>query len=146
VSVEAICWALNLAPVPASQGGQPSSACKFVLVGLANHAGPGGTGAFPSAASRSGRCARAWIGWRLGGSSGPCDPDIVAARIERADRRPKGWDLDRSLIRDDLTEVHIAALGHRFPGPVRQGRGGGLPGCRRRADRGGNRRTRTSCG
>jgi Helix-turn-helix domain len=51
VSVEAICWALNLAPVPAGRGGQPSSACKFVLVGLANHAGPGGTGAFPSAAT-----------------------------------------------------------------------------------------------
>ena len=27
VSVEAISWALNLAPVPADQGGQPSSAC-----------------------------------------------------------------------------------------------------------------------
>jgi hypothetical protein len=43
-SVEAISWALNLAPVPAGRGGQPSSACKFVLVGLANHAGPDGTG------------------------------------------------------------------------------------------------------
>jgi hypothetical protein len=51
VSVEAISWALNLAPVPADRGGQPSSACKFVLVGLANHAGPDGTGAFPSAAT-----------------------------------------------------------------------------------------------
>jgi hypothetical protein len=40
VSVEAICWALNLAPVPAGRGGQPSTACKFVLVGLASHAGP----------------------------------------------------------------------------------------------------------
>ena len=40
MSVEAISWALNLAPVPADRGGQPSSACKFVLVGLANHAGP----------------------------------------------------------------------------------------------------------
>jgi Helix-turn-helix domain len=51
VSVEAISWALNLAPVPADRGGQPSSACKFVLVGLANHAGPDGTGAFPSVAT-----------------------------------------------------------------------------------------------
>jgi DNA-binding transcriptional regulator PaaX len=48
MSVEAISWALNLAPVPADRGGQPSSACKFVLVGLANHAGPDGTAAFPS--------------------------------------------------------------------------------------------------
>jgi hypothetical protein len=39
VRVEAISWALNLAPVPADRGGQPSSACTFVLVGLANHAG-----------------------------------------------------------------------------------------------------------
>lgn len=34
--------ALNLDPV--GQGGRPSSACKFVHVGLANHAGPDGTG------------------------------------------------------------------------------------------------------
>jgi hypothetical protein len=45
VSVEAISWALNMAPVPADRGGQPSSACKFVLVGLANHARPDRTGA-----------------------------------------------------------------------------------------------------
>jgi hypothetical protein len=51
VSVEAISWALNLAPVPGDRSGQPSSACKFVLVGLANHAGPDGTGAFPSVAT-----------------------------------------------------------------------------------------------
>ena len=38
-------------PVPANPGGQPSSACKLVLVGLANHAGPDGTGAFPSVAT-----------------------------------------------------------------------------------------------
>jgi hypothetical protein len=51
VSVEAISWALNLAPVSADRGGQPSTACKFVLVGLANHARPDGTGAFPSVAT-----------------------------------------------------------------------------------------------
>ena len=51
MSVEAISWALNLAPVPADRGGQPSSACKFVLVGLAHHAGADGTGAFPSVAT-----------------------------------------------------------------------------------------------
>jgi hypothetical protein len=43
VSVEVTSWALNLAPVPADRGGQPSTACKFVLPGLANHAGPDGT-------------------------------------------------------------------------------------------------------
>jgi helix-turn-helix protein len=51
VSVEAISWALNIAPVPVDRGGQPSSACKFVLVGLANHSGPDGAGAFPSVAT-----------------------------------------------------------------------------------------------
>ena len=49
MSVEAISWALNLAP--ARPGGQPSRARKFVLAALANHAGPDGTGAFPSAAT-----------------------------------------------------------------------------------------------
>jgi hypothetical protein len=43
VSVEAIFWALNLAPVPAGRGGQPSTACKFVLVGLADHTEPDST-------------------------------------------------------------------------------------------------------
>jgi Helix-turn-helix domain len=51
MSVEAISSALNLAPVPADRRGQPSSACKFVLVALANHAGPDGSGAFPSVAT-----------------------------------------------------------------------------------------------
>ena len=46
MSVEAISWALNLPPVPANR-----VACKFVLAGLANHAGPDGTGAFPSVAT-----------------------------------------------------------------------------------------------
>ena len=44
MSAEAISWALNLAPVPVGRGGQPSSECKFVPVGLAIHAGPDGTG------------------------------------------------------------------------------------------------------
>jgi hypothetical protein len=35
VSVEAISWALTLDPIPAGRGGQPSTACKFVLVRLA---------------------------------------------------------------------------------------------------------------
>jgi hypothetical protein len=51
VSVEAISWAINLAPVPADSTGRPSSPCRFVLVGLANHTGPDGTGAFPSVAT-----------------------------------------------------------------------------------------------
>jgi pyocin large subunit-like protein len=99
VSVEAISWALNLAPVPADRGGQPSSACKFVLVGLANHAGPDGTGAFPSVATLvrytglSERTVRTCLDrLEAEGIIQACDPDIIAARIKRAGRRPKGWD------------------------------------------------------
>ncbi len=99
---------LNLALVPADRGGPPaSSACKFVLVGLANHAELDGVGVFPSVATlvrytacRGGRCAPAWTGWGPG-IIRRCDPDVATARIKRADRRPEGWDLDLSLIRDD---------------------------------------------
>jgi hypothetical protein len=116
VSVEAVSWALNLAPVPPDRSGQPSSACKFVLVGLANHAGPDGTGAFPSVATLvrytalSERTVRTCLD-RLEAAEliAPCDPAIVAARIRRADRRPQGWDLNLSLrrheLRDELDEV-----------------------------------------
>src|SRR5260370_37807181 len=84
VSVEAISWALNLAPVPADRGGQPSSACKFVLVGLANHPGPDGTGAFPSVASLvrytglSERPVRTGLGrLEAPGILSPCGPGIL---------------------------------------------------------------------
>jgi hypothetical protein len=46
--VEAIPWALNLAPVPRDHGGKPNPACKAVLIGLANHASPDGKDTFPS--------------------------------------------------------------------------------------------------
>jgi len=123
VSVEAISWALNLAPVPADRGGQPSSACKFVLVGLANHAGPDGTAAFPSVATLvrytglSERTVRTCLD-RLAAEDiiSPCDPDIVAARIKRADRRPQGWDLNLALVSEDLDDVAVAVLEHQFPG------------------------------
>ena len=125
MSVEAISWALNLAPVPADRNGQPSSACKFVLVGLANHAGPDGTGAFPAVATLvrytglSERTVQTCLDrLEAAGVISPCDPDIVAARIKRADRRPQGWDLDLTLVRDDLTEAEIAVLERQFPGLV----------------------------
>lgn len=123
MSVEAISWALNLAPLPAGRGGQPSSACKFVLVGLANHAGPDGSGAFPSARTLmrytglSERTVRACLGrLEAAGLIRGCDPAVVAARIRRADRRPKGWDLDLTQIRVDLAEDEAAALERQFPG------------------------------
>jgi len=46
----------------------------------------------------------------------PCDPGIVAARIKRADRRPKGWDLDLAQVRSDLTGTEAAVLERQFPG------------------------------
>ncbi len=147
MSVEAVSWALNLAPVPADRGSRPSSACKFVLVGLANHAGPDGTGAFPSVATLvrytglSERTVRTCLD-RLAavGIIAPCDPDVVAARIKRADRRPQGWDLNLSLVRDDLDEAAVAVLEHQFRGWAsgsprprsRELAAGGLTGCNHR--------------
>jgi Helix-turn-helix domain len=123
VSVEATSWALNLAPVPADRGGQRSSACRFVLVGLANHAGPDGTGAFPSVATLvrytrlSERTVRTCLDrLEAEGIISPCDPGIVAAWIKRADRRPQGWDLNLSLVRNDLDDAAVAVLEHQFPG------------------------------
>jgi hypothetical protein len=146
LSVEAISRALNLAPVPAGRGGQPSSACKLVLVGLASHAGPDGTGAFPSVATlvrytgRSERTVRTCLD-RLaaGGIISPGDPDIVAARIKRADRRPQGWDLNLSLVRHDLGAAAVAVLDRQLPGLGNRARRGravtaGLTGCSRHAD------------
>jgi hypothetical protein len=46
----------------------------------------------------------------------PCDPEIVAARIKRADRRPQGWDLNLSLVRDDLDEAEAAIWERQLPG------------------------------
>ena len=123
MSVEAISWALNLAPVPADRGGQRSSACKFVLVCLANHGGPDGTGAFPSVATLvrytglSERTVRTCLDrLEAAGIISPGDPDIVAARIKRADRRPQGWDLNLSLVRHDLDNAAVAVLDRQLPG------------------------------
>jgi hypothetical protein len=94
-----------------------------VLVGLANHAGPDGTGAFPSVATLvrytglSERTVRTCLDrLEAAGIVSPCDPGIVAARIKRADRRPQGWNLNLSLVRDDLDDAAIAVLEHQFPG------------------------------
>jgi hypothetical protein len=47
-----------------------------------------------------------------------CDPDIVAARIKRADRRAQGWDLNLTLVRHDLDDEAAVAAGleRQFPG------------------------------
>jgi len=91
---------------------RPSSACKFVLVGLANHAGPDGAGAFPSVATLvrytglSERTVRTCLDrLEAEGIVSPCDPDIVAARIKRADRRPQGWDMNRRPLRPEVSQA-----------------------------------------
>jgi hypothetical protein len=114
-----------------------------VLVGLANHAGPDGTAAFPSVATLvrytglAERTVRTCLD-RLAaeGIIWPCDPGIVAARIKRADSRPQGWDLNLSLARHDLDDAAVAVLEHQFPGlgarlaaaaqPDADGRSGGV--------------------
>jgi hypothetical protein len=123
VSVEAISWALNLAPVPRDRGGKPNPACKAVLIGLANHAAPDGKDAFPSVRTLvrytdlSERTVRTALD-RLEGAGiiQPCDPAVVAAKIKRADQRPQGWDLGMHLIRDDLGHEDLAVLERQFPG------------------------------
>lgn len=123
MSIEALAWALNLAPVPVDKNGKPSSACAAVLQGLANHADADGIGAFPSVATLvrytrlSERTVQASLS-RLAESRiiRPCSPEIIAARIRRADRRPRGWDLDLTLVRDDLTDEDITNLERQFPG------------------------------
>ncbi len=123
MSVEAISWALNLAPVPRDRSGKRNPACKAVLVGLANHAAPDGKEAFPSVrtlvrytdlSERTVRTALDQL--EAEGIIRPCDPAIVAAKIKRADQRPQGWDLAMHLIRDDLDEEDLAALERQFPG------------------------------
>ncbi|MFI6100865.1 helix-turn-helix domain-containing protein [Lentzea sp. NPDC051213] len=98
MSIEAIHWALNVAPIPRDR--RDASSLAAVLIGLANHAGPDGCNAFPSIdtlvhytrlSERTVRYAlRTLEELVLIRSS---DPDIVAAHIKRADRRPKGYDL-----------------------------------------------------
>jgi hypothetical protein len=123
VSVEAISWALNLAPVPRDRGGKPNPACKSVLIGLANHAAPDGKEAFPSVKTLirytglSERTVQTALDrLKSDGIIRPCDPAIVAAKIKRADRRPQGWDLAMHLLRDDLDDEDLAVLERQFPG------------------------------
>lgn len=104
MSVEAISWALNSAPVHS-----PTS--KLVLIALANHARPDGTAAFPSVETiarytcLSERAIRQHLDQlEREGVIRRCDPGIVAAYIKRADRRPLGFD----LVMNGVQEVHLA--------------------------------------
>jgi hypothetical protein len=91
-------WALNIAPIPRDR--RDASSLAMVLVGLANHAGPDGCNAFPSLATlaRYTRLSERSVRYALRALEDlnlirPSDPDIVAAYVKRADRRPNGYDL-----------------------------------------------------
>jgi hypothetical protein len=45
----------------------------------------------------------------------PCDPDIIAARIKRADRRPTRWDLDLSLVHGDPDQPGVTVPDGQSP-------------------------------
>ncbi|TVT52605.1 hypothetical protein FNH05_12690, partial [Amycolatopsis rhizosphaerae] len=98
MSVEAISWALTEAPIPRDR--RDASSLAIVLVGLANHAGPDGRNAFPAIATLSTytRLSTRSVQYALRALEEldlirASDPEIVAAYIKRADRRPHGWDL-----------------------------------------------------
>lgn len=89
---------LNRAPIPA--GRRDASSLAMVLIGLANHADPEECNAFPSVARlvRYTRLSERSVQNALRaleelGLMMPSDPQIVAAYLKRADRRPNGWDL-----------------------------------------------------
>lgn len=112
MSIEAITWALNTAPIPT---GRNASTLAFVLVALANHADPHGHNAFPAVATlvRYTRLSERSVQYALRNLEDlrlitPSDPDIVAAYVKRADRRPQGWDLPvHSTIHNGGDGVHI---------------------------------------
>ena len=111
MSVEAIAWVLNHAPVE-------SPVSKLVLVALANHAHPDGSAAFPSVATicrytcLSERSVRQHLdNLEALGIIRRCDPRIVAAYIHRADRRPIGYDLILSGVQEMQVDKQRGAGG-----------------------------------
>jgi hypothetical protein len=98
VSIEVINWALTSAPIPRNR--RDASSLAVVLVGLANHADPDGRNAFPSLArlARYTRLSERSVRYALRALEEldlirPSDPEIVAAYVKRADRRPNGYNL-----------------------------------------------------
>lgn len=102
MSIEAISWVLNDAPIPQpTPSGTPnSSTLAMVLLGLANHAGRDGTDAYPSVRTMARyarlsdrqvqRCLRSLLDYGL---IEPGDQRIVEAKIEDPLRRPVVYNL-----------------------------------------------------
>lgn len=98
MSIESISWALNHAPIPRDR--RDASSLASVLIGLANHADPFGRNAFPSLSilTRYTRLSERSVRYAIRALEEldlirPSDPEIVAAYVKRADRRPNGYDL-----------------------------------------------------
>nr|WP_225953775.1 helix-turn-helix domain-containing protein [Kibdelosporangium phytohabitans] len=101
---------MNKAPIPGDR--RDASSLAIVLVGLANHADPDGKNAFPAVSTlvRYTRLSERSVQYALRaledlGLIKPSDPEIVAAYVKRADRRPKGWDL---VIHSGAQTLHPA--------------------------------------
>ena len=90
--------------------------------GLSDHparsqadATPGGGGGGQRWAVGADACARL-DRLQAEGIPSPRDPGIVAARIKASHRRPRRWDLNLSMVRDDLDDAAVAVLEHQFLG------------------------------
>jgi hypothetical protein len=98
MSIEAINWALNKAPIPTDR--KDASSLASVLIGLANHADPDGRNAFPSVdrLTRYTRLSERTVRTSLDRLEElklitPASQTVVAAHVPRSDRRPKNWNL-----------------------------------------------------
>ncbi|GAB2865299.1 helix-turn-helix domain-containing protein [Lentzea nigeriaca] len=98
MSIEALNWVFNVAPVPTDR--KDASALAFTLTALANHAAPDGTEAFPSVERLMAytRLSRRTVQRSLRaleelGLIRRGNPRYRDAKIERADLRPQVYDL-----------------------------------------------------
>jgi hypothetical protein len=130
MSIEAIHWALNYAPIPADR--RDASSLAVVLIGLANHADPDGNNAFPSlhTLTRYTRLSERSVRYALRTLEdlhliAPSDPDIVAAYVKRPDRRPNGYNLTLTTtpVHNHPTPVDNPASGRQTLPPADQGEG-----------------------
>ncbi len=130
MSIEAINWALDTAPIPTNR--RDASSLAIVLVGLANHADPDGRNAFPSLnrlmhytrlSERSVRYALRALE-ELGLIRRSADQEIVAAYRKRADRRPNNYDLViRQPVDNPPGEGQDLPPGDQHEGQTQQARG-----------------------
>jgi Helix-turn-helix domain len=116
MSIEAINWALNHAPIPTDQ--RNASTLAIVLIALANHADSEGCNAFPAVKTltRYTRLKERAVQYALRdleklGLITPSNPKIVAAHVQRKDRRPNAWDLPihttiHNPVHNSDNEVH----------------------------------------